>query len=199
MTTSTALKLAAALAAVVVAAGCQPSGADKPPASPTPSAKVTPLAGSVAVQQLSFVPPPGLWHVTDKGQQRNPNASYEMSGKAGKAVAPPVLDVFVEHGDVGPLKARTASIVDMVKAQLRDAKILRNQQVRVPGAQSAQIIEFTFTCQGPDRSRKTPCHQLEVLVQMPHKPQYGMRYGMPASLYKKANVDSLLGSIRVTR
>lgn len=197
--TSTALKLSAVLAAVVVAAGCQQGGADKPSASPTSSATVTPMPGSVAVQHLTFVPPPGLRQVTDKGHQRNPNASYEMSGKAGKAVAPPVLDVFVERGDVGPLKARAASIVDMVKVQLRDAKILRNQQLRVPGAQSAQVIEFTFTCQGPDRSKKIPCHQVEVLVQMRHKPQYGMRYGMPATLYKKANVDSLLGSIRVTR
>lgn len=191
--TSKALKLSAVIAALVVAAGCQQGGAK------APSATVTPLAGSVAVQHLSFVPPPGLRHVADKGQQRNPNASYEISGKAGKAGSPPVLDVFVEQGDVGPLKARAASIVDMVNAQLRDAKILRNQQVRVPGAQSAQVIEFTFTCQGPDRSKKTPCHQVEVIVQMPHKPQYGLRYGMPAALFKKANVDALLASIRVTR
>lgn len=198
-----------AVAALCVAAligGCQ-SGEPGPSAgTPTrdtatshpPSATPTAEAAGVRVRDLSFAPPDALTHVTDKAEQGNPKADYEMVGKVKPPLTPPVLDVFVEKGDVGPLQMRTASIVDLLKLQLKDPKVVRNEPIEVPGAVGARLIEVRFTCTQADGDGTFPCRQLEILVQRERKPQYGLRYGMPDKSYDKKAVERFVASLRVT-
>lgn len=181
-----------AVFAVVILASCQ-SGTKAPtPASPKP--------GSTQVQGLAFVPPDGLKRVEDKTKQRNQNASLEMVGKTESEAAAPALDVFVERGKIGPLDARTASIVDMIKLQLTDPEIVRNEKIDVPGALEGRVIEATFSCGvGGQSGSSVPCRQVEILVQMPKKPHYGIRYGMPERDYSESELDALVSSVRITK
>lgn len=183
---------------LVFAAGCGGAGGDKSSPSPsaTPTASVTPLAGSVKVQGFSFVPPKGLTRVTRPADRANPKASYEMSGKAKPPTSPPTLDVFVERGDIGSLRVRAAQIIDLAHVQLRNVEVVQNKPIKVPGATAAQLIELSFTCTGTTGKAAIPCRQFEVLVQMPHKPQYGLRYGMATKQYDAKAVQQLLGSMR---
>lgn len=179
---------------LAVVAGCR--GGEEPKTSPSPT--VTPLPGSIQVRDFSFVPPDGLTKVEERGKQQNTNASYEMVGKAKPPMSPPRFDVFVEKGDVGSAKVRAAAIVDLANLQLDNAKIVRNERVKVPGAVDARLIEITFVCGGTTGKAEVPCRQFEVLVQTKTKPQYGLRYGMPEKHYDKAAVDDLTDSLRVT-
>lgn len=186
-----------AAAGMLLAAGCQSGGAHPKTSAPL-THRPTPAAGSVSVQGLTFVPPTGLKHVAG-GKQNNPQATYELAGRPQGKLSPPILDVFAERGNVGPLKVRVTSIVDQVNAQLKGVKILRNQQIDVPGAQAAQVVEFTFQCTDGNGGSGYPCHQVELVMQMPAKPQYGIRYGMPQREYHKTTVDALLSSVRIVR
>lgn len=181
---------------LAVTAGCR--GGEDPRSSPSPTPTVTPVAGSVQVRALSFVPPDGLTRVAERDKQQNTNASYEMVGTAKPPTSPPRFDVFLEKGDVGSAKVRAAAIVDLANLQLDDAKIVRNERIEVPGAVDARLIEITFVCGGTTGKAKIPCRQFEVLVQTERKPQYGLRYGMPEKHYDKAAVDELTRSLRVT-
>lgn len=196
---SFAVRGLAALAVVAaLATGCQSGGGDEPTKSPTPSPTitVTPVPGSVKVQGLSFVAPEGLTKVDARADQANPKASYELVGKAEPPTSPPRLDVFVEKGDVGSLQVRTAQILDLTQLQLQDAKVVGNKAVKVPGATGARLIEVEFTCTGTTGKEEIPCKQVELLVQMPNKPQYGIRYGMATKQYDKATIDALVKSVR---
>lgn len=198
--------VAAALCVAALIGGCQSGEPERSgrkatssaTASPTQSTAGSPGKGSVQVRDLSFVPPEDLTHVTNKAKQGNPKARYEMVGKVKPPLTPPVLDVFVEKGDVGPLKVRTASIVDLLKLQLRDPKVVRNEPIKVPGAVGARLIEVRFTCQQADGNGTFPCRQLEILVQRHQKPQYGLRYGMPEKTYDKQAAEGFVGSLRVS-
>src|SRR5690606_14018081 len=116
--------------------------------------------------------------------QRNTKASLELVGTTKSKVASPTLDVFVEREKVGDVEVRATSIIDMMKAQLAELKVVRNMKVDVPGAADARVIEVTYKCL-VDREKEeyVPCRQLELLVQMPDAPQYGIRYGMAESDY----------------
>lgn len=186
--------VAALLLPLAVAGGCR----GDPEAASTPSPTVTPVAGSVQVRGFSFVPPDGLSKVEDRGEQQNTNASYEMVGEAEPPTSPPRLDVFVEHGDVGSAQVRAAAIVDLIKLQLTDPTIVRNEPLDVPGAVNARVIEVTFTCHGTTGEEEIPCRQVEVLVQTEQKPQYGLRYGLPEKQHDERVVDELLASLRTT-
>lgn len=191
--------LAAVAAATAFSVACQGGGGSEQSASPTPRpTSATPVPGSVQVQGFSFLPPDDLTKVENRQEQTNTNAAYEMVGDAEPPTSPPTLDVFVEKGDVGSLKVRTAQIVDLVKLQLKDAKINQNKAIEVPGAQSARLVDVSFTCTGTTGEEEIPCRQIEVLVQMPDKPQYGLRYGMATEQYDQQAVDELLTSLRAS-
>ena len=194
-----AARMVAVLAvACTLATGCFSGGeqASSPTPTPTPTVTVTPLPGSVAVQGFSFVPPEGLEKVKSRKERVSPKASYEYVGKAEPPTSPPRLAVFVEKGDVGSLEVRTAQIVDLAQLQLQDAKVAQNKSIKVPGAEAARLVEVTFTCTGTTGEESIPCRQFEVLVQMPDKPQYGLRYGMSTKQYDEQDVDALLESLR---
>ena len=185
-----------AVAALLLAAGCQ-GGGDRA-SSPTPSQRVTPLPGSVEVQGVNFVPPDGLTRA-EKDELRHGNAAYEMVGDAKPPTPPPTLDVFVERGDVGPLKVRTTTVVNGLNLQAENVRFVENRRVRVPGAEAAQLIEVTYTCSTEDGEKKVTCRQLELIVQMPNAPQYNLRYGLTSGDYSKADFTALVSSVRVTR
>lgn len=189
---------AALTCVLVLAAGCGGAGGGHSSSSPTPTAStsVTPLPGSVKVSGFSFVPPKGLTRVTKPADRANPKANYEMSGKAKPPMSPPTLDVFVEKGDIGSLQVRAAQIIDLAHVQLRNVEVVQNKAIKVPGASAARIIQFSFTCTGTTGTAAIPCRQVEVLVQMPHKPQYGLRYGMATKQYDAKAIQRLLGSLR---
>lgn len=187
-------RLGAALTALLVLTACQSGGDEQP--TPTP-AKAKP--GSEQVEGLAFVPPEGLEKV-EKAEQRNPKATLELVGTTKSKAASPTLDVFVERETVGSLQVRSTSILNTLKASLPELKVVRNEKVDVPGALDARVIEVTFSCLvDAEKEEYVPCRQVEVLVQMPSQPQYGLRYGMPASDYTKADVDAYVSSLRVTR
>lgn len=188
------------VAVTVLAVGCQSGGGDASSSSPTPTTspttKVTPVKGSTQVKGLTFLAPDGLKKVEKKEDRANTAAAYEMSGTAKPPTSPPVLDVFVDKRNSGSLKVRTAQIVDIARLQLPDAKVVKNEPLKVPGAKAARRIEVTFTCHGTTGKEEIPCRQVELLVQMPRKPQYGIRYGMATAQYDAAAVDRLARSLR---
>lgn len=194
-------QLAVICAAVALVAGCQGGGeeASSPaPSSAAPSVtQVTPAPDSVAVQQLSFVPPDGFHQVTDEAKRTHEQAAYESIGEpSDPSTVDPTIYVFVERADVGPVSARRVAFVNMANLQFEDVQIVRDEPVQVPGAEAAHLVEVTYTC--GEGTGEYQCHQIELLVQRPQNPQFGLRIGMAEADWDAATVDALLSSVRVT-
>lgn len=209
------LWLTAAAAALV--AGCQADGSSESghssptatPSSATTSARATSpdpsgtssaAAGrNVTVRELTFTPPEGFRRVHKTAQQRNAAAAYELVGKKKPPVAAPILDVFLEKGDVGTAKVRASSIRGLINLQLKNPKIVTYKAIDVRGARGGWLIETRFSCVGKKGKQRVPCHQIDVLVETPGKPQYGLRYFAAEKQYDEKGAERLLSSLRVNR
>lgn len=202
--------LSLATAAVLVA-GCQagspqggssPTPTSPPPSSPQPTAGTPsspPPSDTVTVEGLSFTRPAKFRHVKKTTSQRNEKASYELMGPKKSKIAAPIVDVFVERGDIGSAKVRAASIRDLINIQLKNVHIITDKQIGVAGARRGWLIETKFSCTNSHGKAIAPCHQIDVLIQTKTKPQYGLRYFASQREFKPKIKKRLLSSLRVNQ
>lgn len=194
------------VAAAALVAGCQ-AGSARGGSSPTPSSpqptigtpSSEPPGDTVTVEGLSFSPPAKFRHITKTTNQRNEKASYELMGPKRSNIAAPIVDLFVERGDIGSAKVRAASIRDLIKLQLTNVHIVTDKQIEVAGAKRGWLIETKFSCTNAHGKAIAPCHQIDVLIQTKAKPQYGLRYFASQREFKATIKKQLLSSLRVSQ
>jgi hypothetical protein len=114
---------------------------------------------------------------------------------------PPRLAVFVEEERVGPLAARVPLTIGNIEQEL-GVQVGPVDDVRVVGASEAKQFEYHYTTKGGESVtgatlEPTRMTQVDVLIDVPGLPKYGLRYSAPTDVYNADEWGQILASVEV--
>jgi len=124
---------------------------------------------------------------TDEGSQTT------WTREDGAAV-PARVDVFVEEGRVGTLEIRGGLLRSRAEAEL-GADVEDPTPVDVRGASEAE--QFFYTYDVDTSGSSTSVRQVDLLVDPPGLPKYGLRYAAPADAFDDDLWEQLRSSVVV--
>ncbi len=166
------------------AGGPAPSTASSEPDAELPSGWTELRSG-----ELAFALPEDFRQTggstTDQGSQ----TTWQLDD--GAEVSPRV-DVFVEDGQVGTLEIRGGLLRSRLKAEL-GAEVEDPTPVDVRGASGAEQFFYTYDVDTSEGS--TPIRQVDLLLDRPSLPKYGIRYAAPADAFDDELWEQLRSSM----
>jgi hypothetical protein len=204
---TTLLAVVAVTGGLLVSA-CDPSPEQSPQALTTatvPADRATQPQGWVTRQGAGFrVSIPGDWADRPPELRAVKQAALEVGVPfTGQRHVPPVLIVFVEREQVGPLSIREP----LVRAQLprslpAGATLGESKHVAVAGSTDAVEFDVLYDAPGGESKLGTPIdptavRQRELLVETPGLPKYGLRYAAPLDEFDEGVWAKILGSFVV--
>lgn len=145
---------------------------------------------------LSFALPPGYVAVAPGAGVAAATAQWTKAGDRALAV-PPAVVLYVEDGAVGPLAARAALVTRSRSAELGAQPWRPLRSVPVPGSAGALAVQWSWDQPMGASAKPVPSRQVEVVVQVPGRQQYGLSIGGPAAYLSDQIVEDFLGSISV--
>lgn len=205
------LAVLAAVAAVALTAcssddagsAAQPSGATGSPTAsattPTTAASRPPTPpGWTAAQQgrLAFALPPGFAPRPEGAGMPGAAAQWTKTDDP-KLKIPPAVAVFVETGNVGPLKVRTDLVTQARTAELGAQPTGPATDLQVPGSLGAQAVEWKWDYDFLRDQPPVPSRQVEVIVQTQGPEQYGLLIGGPVEFLTDDVLQAFESSIAV--
>jgi hypothetical protein len=201
-----AVVLTLVLALTVVATGCaggsggsaQQTGSAATAAPQT--AVVPPGWKTYEVSGLSLAYPPH-WQPRTEQEALQPTFKFGVPF-TGQPAPPPFLAGFVETEPVGNIAVREPVLRKFLQAGLPGATFEPTRKVQVAGASEAVEFAYTYTTQGGESVlgtplEPTPIRQVDLLVERPGLPKYGLRYGAPASEFDPQLWRQIVASLSV--
>ncbi|GAB3591158.1 hypothetical protein GCM10027446_08150 [Angustibacter peucedani] len=173
--------------------------ASRPATSSVRAALPTAPEGWTTQQQgaLSFALPPGFEPVPSGAGLTVAAAQWTKTDDRKLAVAPAAV-VYLENGAVGPLAVRGALVTRSRSAELGVQPSRPLRTVPVPGSAGAAAVEWTFGQRLRAVKKPLASRQLEVVVQLDGREQYGLSLGGPAAFLTDQVVQDFLASITVS-
>jgi hypothetical protein len=198
--------LVSVLALLVVVAGCGPAEQATQGAAPAASTNAgqpkTPAGWKThTVSGLSLAYPP-QWQPRTEQEAQPPTFKFGVPF-TGQPEPPPFLAGFVETEPVGNLSVREPVLRKFLEAGLPTATFEPTRRVQVAGASEAVQFFYTYTTQGGEsvlgtRLEPTRIRQVDLLVERPGLPKYGLRYGAPADEFDEQLWQQILASVSVS-
>ncbi len=191
----------AAVAALVVASGPAVAvAAARAQVTTTAGAQVRAAPDGWTQQRqgdLSFALPPGFAPVPAGAGLVAAAAQWTKSPDRGLVVAPAVV-VYVENGTVGPLAARATLVTRSRSAEFGVQPSRPLHAVPVPGSSGAAAAEWAWDQPLGATKKPVASRQVEVVVQVDGRQQYGLSLGGPAAYVTDQVVADFLASVAVS-
>lgn len=146
---------------------------------------------------LSFALPPGFAPVPSGTGLAAAAAQWTKTDERVLLVAPAVV-VYVENGPVGPLAARAALVTRSRSAELGVQPSRPLRAVPVPGSAGAASAGWTWDQPLGATKTSVASRQVEVVVQVAGRQQYGLSLGGPATYVTDQLVAGFLASVTVS-
>jgi hypothetical protein len=180
------------------ACGGDDDGRDEPTAGPTASSDAARPAGDLPagwteqrVEGLRFGVPEGYEAAPVQRTDQGSRATFRSTDGAE---VPARIDVFVETGQVGSLEIRGGLLRSRLQAEL-GAQMGEPEPVDVEGASDAE--QFAYTYEIDTSTGRTSVRQVDLLVDRPSLPEYGIRYAATADAYDDEVWQQLRASLAV--
>lgn len=174
--------------------GGDPPSGDEPTASSEAARPGTDLPSGWTEQQLEGLRlgiPGGF---EGAPAQRTDEGSQTTFTATDGAAVPARVDVFVEQGRVGTLEIRGGLLRSRAEAEL-GADVEDPTPVDVRGASEAE--QFFYTYDVDTSGGSAPVRQVDLLVDPPGLPKYGVRYAAPADAFDDDLWEQLRSSVVV--
>lgn len=204
-------RVAAAVLASALLAGCSGSTDDTDPAEPVTEATTVPSDtaavpdGWVVRRAPGFtVAVPPEWESRPEDQRAAPGAALEVGVPfTGQSVPPPLLIGFVEREEVGPLDAREQVLRLQLENGLPGATLGDSRTETVAGAVDALSFDVSYRSEGGESVLGTPLdpytvRQRELVIETPGLPKYGLRYAAAEDDFDAELWDQVVGSVVIT-
>lgn len=192
------LVVAAVLA--VALAGCTDGGREEADA-PSPTATAVPEGWRAQqIEGLRVLVPEEFEELSGGATAEGVTQKYGVP-YTDQTSPPPVLQVFVEQGEVGPLDVRAPLLVGSLEAEL-GIEIPEPQEVEVEGAVTAAEFTYDYRTEGGTTSsgttlEPTDIRQSDLLVETEGLPKYGLRYAAPADQYDEELWRTVVETLQV--
>jgi hypothetical protein len=203
VTRAAALACVLALTAVLVGCGggnrsAQQSTASAP--AQAPAAVVPPGWKTHETSGLSVAYPPE-WQPRTEREARPPTFKFGVPF-TGQPAPPPFLAGFVETEPVGNLSVREPVLRKFLESGLPNAVFEPSRRVQVAGASEAVEFFYTYTTSGGEsvlgtKLEPTQIRQVDLLIERPGLPKYGLRYGAPVSQFEEELWRQIVASLSV--
>lgn len=175
-----------------------------PSATTVPTDEASVPSGWTLRQGAGFsVATPPQWQPRPTDQRSAPDAALEVGVPfTGQRQAPPLLLVFVEQGQVGPLPIREPLLRAQLQNALPGATLGTSTHVRVAGSTDAVQFDVRYRTKAATSLLDTPLdatdvRQRELLVETPGLPKYGVRYSAPVAQFSDQVWQGILTSLTV--
>ncbi|WP_311208849.1 MULTISPECIES: hypothetical protein [unclassified Aeromicrobium] len=126
--------------------------------------------------------------------QRTDEGSQTTFTATDGSEVPARIDVFVESGRVGTLEIRGGLLRSRAEAEL-GADVEDPTPIDVRGASEAEQFFYTYDIEASEGS--TSIRQVDLLVDPPGLPKYGVRYAAPADAFDDDLWEQLRSSVFV--
>jgi hypothetical protein len=175
-----------------------------PSATTVPNDEAEVPSGWTLRQGAGFsVASPGGRQPGPQDQRAAPDAALEVGVPfTGQRHAPPLLLVFVEQGQVGPLAVREPLLRAQLSNALPGATLGSSTHVRVAGSTDAVQFDVRYTTKAATSildtaMDATDTRQRELVVETPGLPKYGVRYSAPADQFSEQVWQGIVRSLSV--
>jgi hypothetical protein len=180
--------------------GTAQQGASAPSGAAATAAVVPPGWKTYEASGLSLAYPPD-WRPRTEPEAQQPTFKFGVPF-TGQPSPPPFLAGFVETEPVGNLAVREPVLRKFLEAGLPNATFEPTRAVQVAGASEAVEFSYTYTTEGGEsvlgtRLEPTRIRQVDLLVERPGLPKYGLRYGAPVSEFDPQLWRQILASLSV--
>lgn len=177
-------------------AGCV-TGRQEGSQSTGPSKPTSQTPGMYRFGPLSFKPFPNM-RVLPASEKELANAAAELQSRDDYREYPQRIYVFSDPNSVGNIGIRLSQIKQNVRAQLtgKGLRFTDDRDITVPGTVQAHLLSYTSVNTDTDGT-KIPMIQHEILLATGHNPQYGLRVSSPTQMYRPAEMQQLLRTIRL--
>lgn len=139
---------------------------------------------------------PPDWSVRPEGERGWPDAEVELIGPREGGALPPVLVVFVEEQSVGDVAIRAQLLRETLLGGLPNAQITSEENVEVPGADQARLLDLSYDEEGPDGGT-VPSRQVEMLLATGDGRAWSLFVGAPTDRFEAVGADQMLRTLRV--
>lgn len=196
--TTPRLTAACVVGLIALLGACSGDGddGDPPRAESTASSEVTEPAADLPsgwteqrAGELVFALPQDFRQSGGNGTDQGSQTTWTLDD--GSEV-PARVDVFVEESQVGTLEIRGGLLRSRLEAEL-GAQVGEPEPVEVVGASDAE--QFTYTYEIDTSAGRTPVRQVDLLVDRPSLPKYGIRYAATADAYDQDVWEQLRSSL----
>lgn len=178
-------------------AGCLGAHGDEKGSPPSSSKPAGQAPGTYRFQELSFVPFSNM-RVLPDSQKEDGNDAAELMSRDDYRDYPQRIEIFYQQDSVGSIGIRLAQIKQGAKAELSGSQLqfTDDRDITVPGTVQSHLLSYKYVDTADDGT-KTTIVQHDVILGTATNPQYGLRISSPAPMYKPAEMQRLLRTMRV--
>lgn len=197
-TTFTGMFTSCAIACVAFSVtGCVGTHSDGKGSSPGSSKTAGQAAGTYRFQELSFTPFSNM-RVLPDSQKDDGNAAAELMSRDDYRDYPQRIEIFYQQNSVGNIGIRLAQIKQGAKAELSSSQLqfTDDRDIKVAGTVQSHLLSYKYVDTDDDGTKITMV-QHDVILGTARNPQYGLRISSPAPMYRPAELQRLLRTMRV--